>query len=284
MCNRSPVYAVAALLLSTASLCVAQSFCPNASGQWTDSYGYQWNVIQPPAGYGALTGSVYIAECGNTWAVSGSTQATSRFSVRATNPGTGNISCVDEFLYTGHNLPNGCNTGSGTWTNFSGNSGNFTWGKPCDLAASEYSVDQGPSNVSPDHVATHFLVVLQPGPAVLALEGHGIREQVLQAQDQCWFPGSAFLPYTSGGALGSGVVNSANQYADDVGLAKAYVDYYRSQGRVGCAIVVPQQVQLGCNYSSNGWTTYRTNTLRMQIGATVVWNTRDGVTGTISYP
>lgn len=277
---------VSALLLAIVpALGISSPYCPNVAGVWTDWYGYEWHLTQSPPGYGSVSG--YVANIGceyDSWPVSGTTVANNYIHLDVTNPTNGADECTTSFLYAGPTTTGGCDTGSGVWFNDFDNSGWYSWHKPCAVPSSEYSVDEGPSWYSgyEAYASSAFFVVVNPEASLLPLESHDFREQFGTSTDACYFgSGSPFLPYTGGALAGSGSFNEINQYEDDVGLSKEYIDAYRGIGHAACGVTTPQTMQVYCN--QYGWISYQTNTLEMYVGLTTIDNTRDGVTSTVYY-
>jgi hypothetical protein len=106
--------------------------------------------------------------------------------------------------------------------------------------------------------------------------------------DACWFPNSAFAPFTSLSG-GQWPVSSSNTWGpDSVGWPTNYVGYYRAQGRAPCGFTVYQQMQMQCSAdfvnSGDYFNNYgNVNTLQANITATTVTSARAGKTETENY-
>lgn len=99
--------------------------------------------------------------------------------------------------------------------------------------------------------------------------------------DNCWFPGSAYAPWTSitGGTWN---VGANNYWGDDwVGWFTHAVLYYRAQGRAPCSNTMPQAMDVVC---SGGNVNYKQHNLHATIGVTTVTSTRDGQSENRTWP
>jgi hypothetical protein len=133
---RAPMLAffvIASFLLSQTTA-IAQTYtCQGVGGQWVDNYNYNWNLSQS----GNYFSGTVVVECA-TWSASGSSTI-SGHTIDASGP-----TCVaSSFRYVGSNNQPGCETGSGTWTNNLGGSGDWNWSKPCDKPSTETTNDYG---------------------------------------------------------------------------------------------------------------------------------------------
>lgn len=92
--------------------------CANMSGQWEDSYGYAWSLVEEGD---VISGTVNTDICG-VWNVSG-TRNNQNITITATNPAPPTDQCTTTFTYSGIAQ---CNSVLGSWTNADGLSGSWT--------------------------------------------------------------------------------------------------------------------------------------------------------------
>jgi len=127
--------------------CLNQVPCANCSGSWTDNFGYSWTT--DTSGNGTISGTFNshgVDGCPiTTRQITGTyNNTTGNFTVQGVNPSppagtscSGNSVITSGITYTGSLINNGCDTGSGIWSNTGGGSGSFQWSKGCDIPDSE---------------------------------------------------------------------------------------------------------------------------------------------------
>lgn len=122
--------------------------CANCNGRWTDDSGAVWDLDTNWAiGDTAIIGTVTVTFSGcqtTAYSASGSltrmqgtpgvTPGVLSFTVTASNPQPPSGTCapVPWLRHEGTISNQGCNTGSGAWSNAWGGSGSFVWSKACE--------------------------------------------------------------------------------------------------------------------------------------------------------
>ena len=215
----------------------------------------------------------------------------STFAWNATNPQPPPAPCGDGFLhapsfsYSGSVTNNGCNTGSGTWSQL-GETGSFTVSRPADYP------DLSPTETStPRAWSPQYPTVMQYEGKIRATKSFAGR-QVFETPgnlptDTCWYPDSGFIPYSlSGGGWYVGYYFFlGNQFHDDwIGFPPNMVLDYRAAGRTPCLASAGQVMRLYTNGVS-GSQIYKTNTLYINLPDNVwVGTARDGAQAWRQYP
>lgn len=280
--------------LQTVALAQNPGPCANMNGNWTDNFGYHWNVDRnwsTPSGVtgtGTFDDSAYYPGCPVvTRTVTGTYNAENgTFSLTAANPipaYSPYCNIAASIVYSGSIISSGCNSGSGNWSNGS-QSGSFTWTKPCDVPdgypkgtlPTELSFTEGWADDMAYPTGAYFSAQLQ---ADRDFGGRMVQERGGLTTDSCTFTGSQYAAYTLDntqfpldGSLGY------NLYGPDViGLFPQAVTYYRDRARTPCTAAVPQYMSILCN--SGGSQQYKTSQIGISIGSTTIYVQRDNPSG-----
>jgi len=154
----------------------------------------------------------------------------------------------------------------------------------CPLPATETTAFEGWNNST---IGTWMQTLSDPSSD--SFSGANVQEaNAGTGADACWFPNSAFAPFTSLSG-GQWPLSSSNTWGpDSVGWPTNYVAYYRAQGRAPCGFTVYQQMQMQCsaNFVNSGdyFNKYgNVNTLQANITATTVTPSRAGTTETENH-
>jgi hypothetical protein len=262
------------IALTIPTLSHAQS-CASAAGNWTDNFGFRWNLSQNSAGQisGTVDGTGIITQCPNpVFSVSGNFSGSGNFLAVATNPNPpGNAFCVPNFTYDGSINRPGCNTGNGTFTNLLG-SGPWDWSKPCEIPTSETTTAVG-WNVEESPTLYDWRGTLQPTTTTFG--GRTVVEVVRRA-DFC-LAASRGEPVTIDTFTISANVNTNNSYIDVVGYPRENVDIYRQQGVTPCNFTANQTLFIDC---ATPGPMFFFNQLGAEITPTTVSSSRAGQTRT----
>ncbi len=243
--------------------CVNPVPCEHCTGTWTDDVGAVWTVtsdLAPTWGTWGVTGSLsapigpgcprasYSVEgwITQTWG-SDSVYGATSFHWRAFNPAPytpcGGLTPQASITYDGNIENNGCDKGSGTWTNSSGLGGSFSVSKPPEIPWGESTTAVGWSSVYGGSV--------QQWRQVLQGFGNFAGRQVTESPtggdlDTCNFAGSGVDNYhVTGGTWNVGFWFWDSTWGDDyVGWSGDRVTFYRSNGRPPCSASAGQGMNI----------------------------------------
>ena len=268
-----PITVLSLLWVSVLAPTNAFAVCQGVSGQWSDNYGYNWNLTQTGT---SISGTVSL-DCGAGWTVSGSINTGGSFQITASGGGCPAYT----FTYSGSLSGTACDSGSGTWQNDLGDNGYWNWSKDCDKPDTETTSTSslGWYNYNTEYV---WLATLQSysglvfgGRTVDESDGGG-------GTDSCWFSGSSIDPQTTV-SPSSGTVAWNQTYMDTVGWIDGAVTYYRTNApSLPCGFTKSQVMAVAC--SSTTSLTYKTNALSGTIYTTNVQSCRDGNCQTTTWP
>lgn len=264
-----------ALLIPNANV-LAQSQCASAAGNWSSNIMYQFNFAQNS---GLISGSVTASASTlcpqKVWASAGTFLGSGQFTVQSNHPTGGNESCAAWVRWQGTVAKPGCHTGSGSWNNSDGASGQYSFSKPCDVPTGESTASVEWDMFQPTvHVWDATL-----SPSSINFDGRTVTEGGTSS-DSCWFPGSGFAEVVAVQGPNPADING-NGYRDRVGWIPGAVTYYRAQGRAPCDATSVQQMRIDCSTSNP---VYINNGLVSTIGVTTVGSSRSGQTQTRTWP
>ena len=277
--------------------------CYNCVGSWNDGTGVTWSLTSDSSynvsGTAVLAPVVPGCPSVTYSTVSGSisqgfrqdgTQGYTSFTWTARNPSPsgscGGYTPATYITDSGSIQNNGCDKGSGTWTDSYGG-GSFVMSKPPNVPTSEITT---PVGFSTGIYATvgQFRQTLQGPTWPYGYDGRQVSEASNGTPaDSCYFPGSIVPPYAlSGGVWNVDYYYSSNVWADDyVGWPTGAVTYYRQNFRPPCSGSAPQGMYIAIGGTSGSRQLYSAGS----VGATIpdyaqVTVTRNGQNQSTVWP